>query len=252
MQPDFPNSSPAEAAIEIQPATPDREPFWGYVDLLLFLGIGVTLLVLFCLPMFFILKLHTPTGMVVLLLASQAALYAAVYLGLKIVLNLRYGKPVFTSLGWRPSSFNRGFAAMGGVLLAFAVSAVASLLHTPKVELPIKQFTESLAGLLSIVILAVAIAPIFEELFFRGFLQPLLSRTFGTVLGILITAILFGSLHLAEYSNVWQYGFAITLVGIVFGYVRARSQSIVPSTIMHACFNSVSVIALIATKYKNP
>jgi uncharacterized protein len=95
----------------------------------------------------------------------------------------------------------------------------------------------------------VMIAPLFEELWFRGFLQPLLCRSLGTVLGIVITGALFGSMHLFEYSNAWQYGVAIALVGIALGYVRLRSGSIIPSIVMHACFNSMSVISLVATKY---
>ncbi len=89
----------------------------------------------------------------------------------------------------------------------------------------------------------------FEELWFRGFLQPLLSRSLGIWPGIVITGILFGAMHIFEYSNAWQYGFAIALVGIALGYVRARSGSIIPSTVMHACFNFMSVIALVATKF---
>jgi membrane protease YdiL (CAAX protease family) len=60
---------------------------------------------------------------------------------------------------------------------------------------------------------------------------------------------LFGFLHLSEYAMVWQYGLAITLVGVALGYVRARSGSLIPSTVMHGCFNSVSVIALVLSKY---
>ena len=81
-------------------------------------------------------------------------------------------------------------------------------------------------------------------MFFRGFIQPLLSRSLGTVAGILLTACLFGALHGFEYQWVWQYALFITAAGVVFGWLRARTNSIIPSTIMHGCFNAVSVIAL--------
>ena len=43
------------------------------------------------------------------------------------------------------------------------------------------------------------------------------------------------------------------LAGIVFGWVRARMNSIIPSTVMHACYNTVFVIALIFSKHvKHP
>ena len=88
--------------------------------------------------------------------------------------------------------------------------------------------------------MAVVVAPFFEELFFRGFFQPLFSRTFGTIAGIVLTAVLFGSLHGLEYSWAWQYALFISLAGAVFGWLRARTGSIIPSTVMHGCFNAVS------------
>jgi uncharacterized protein len=93
-------------------------------------------------------------------------------------------------------------------------------------------------------LIAIVFAPVFEELFFRGFVQPLLSRTLGTLAGIVITALLFGALHGFEYSWVWQYTVFISLVGIVLGFVRARTGSTIPSTVMHGFFNAVSVVAL--------
>jgi hypothetical protein len=98
-------------------------------------------------------------------------------------------------------------------------------------------------------ITAVILAPLFEEMLFRGFLQPLLSRTFGIIAGVLITAVLFGSLHAFEYMKVWQYVAAVTVVGIVLGIVRVRTNSIIPGVVMHGCFNAVSVIALILQNY---
>jgi membrane protease YdiL (CAAX protease family) len=98
-------------------------------------------------------------------------------------------------------------------------------------------------------ITAVALAPLFEEMVFRGFLQPLLSRTFGVVLGVFSTALLFGCLHGKEYQWAWQYIVAITIVGIALGTLRAKTNSIIPGIVMHGCFNSVSVVGLLAAKY---
>jgi hypothetical protein len=128
-------------------------------------------------------------------------------------------------------------AGAGGVVLALGISGLASLLHTPKVPSPVDQLVNTPLSFAVVAILAVIAAPFFEELFFRGFLQPLLSRTFGVVAGILITAVLFGSLHAPEYSWAWQYVAAISAAGAVFGWV------------MHGCFNAVSVLALAITKY---
>jgi membrane protease YdiL (CAAX protease family) len=38
-------------------------------------------------------------------------------------------------------------------------------------------------------------------------------------------------------------------VGIALGVVRAKTDSIIPGTVMHGCFNAVSVVGLLAAKY---
>ena len=91
-------------------------------------------------------------------------------------------------------------------------------------------------------VMAVTVAPLFEELLFRGFLQPLFTRTFGVIAGILITGVLFGALHAPEYKFVWQYAAAVSFVGVVLGIVRYRTGSIIPSTVMHACYNAVAAV----------
>jgi uncharacterized protein len=179
-----------------------------------------------------------------ILLPVQLAAYAFIYLSFWLVFRTRYGQPVLRSLGWRSSRLNVIWAAAGGVVLALLLSGLSAVLHTPKVSSPFDKLTASRLNLILFGIVAVTLAPLFEEMFFRGFIQPLLSRSWGTVAGVVVTAILFGSLHGPEYSWVWQYALFVTLAGAVFGWVRARTGSIIPSTVMHGCFNAVSFAAL--------
>jgi membrane protease YdiL (CAAX protease family) len=242
--------TPVEPAIDIAPPAP-REPFWGYTDLLLVMGIIFASIALIALVGGVLIFLYPalrddPTP---LLLPVQVAFYGFIYVALLLTFRTRYGKPVFASLGWRRTRFNLGIAALGGAVLAFGISGLAALLRTPQVPSPLDRFLKSPLDLALVGLLAVTLAPVFEELFFRGFLQPLLSRTFGVLTGIWITALVFGLLHAPEYSWAWQYVVAVSLAGAVFGWVRARTNSIIPSTIMHACYNLVFVIALVITKY---
>jgi membrane protease YdiL (CAAX protease family) len=242
--------TPVEPAIDIAPPAP-REPFWGYTDLLLVMGIifasiGLIASVGGVLIFLYPAVRDDPTP---LLLPVQVAFYGFIYVALLLTFRTRYGKPVFASLGWRRTRFNLGIAALGGAVLAFGISGLAALLRTPQVPSPLDRFLKSPLDLALVGLLAVTLAPVFEELFFRGFLQPLLSRTFGVLTGIWITALVFGLLHAPEYSWAWQYVVAVSLAGAVFGWVRARTNSIIPSTIMHACYNLVFVIALVITKY---
>lgn len=231
-------------------AAPERRPFWGYVDLFLVAGllvasVSVILLVaagfVFAFPA--LRKNQSP-----LLLPTQIAVYAAVYLSLRIVLGLRYGKPVLSSLGWCAARFNLLFVGLGGVVLAFVVSGLAALIHTPKVPSPVESLMDSPVLLSLFGIMAVTLAPFFEELLFRGFLQPVLTRSMGVIAGVVLTAALFGSLHAPEYSFAWQYAVAVSLVGVALGWLRVRSNSIIPCTVLHGAYNSVFVIALVVSK----
>jgi uncharacterized protein len=257
MQPESDNLMPVEPAPidDPVPAAPvpvvERSPFWGYADLALVIGLMVAFVAAILLAamgvVFAIPALRQNEAQ--LLLPTQIALYGAVYLSFWIVFGLRYRKPVLASLGWCPAKFNLWFIAIGGVLLAFLVSALAALVHTPKVPSPVESLMDSPVLLSLFGVMAVTIAPFFEELVFRGFLQPLLTHSLGAIAGILITAAVFGSLHAPEYSFAWQYAVAVSLVGAVLGWVRARSNSIIPCTVMHGAYNSVFVAALIFSKF---
>ncbi len=257
MQPEEAENTPAEAtpetdAVEFASPAPAvappavRDPFWGYTDLALVLGLLFGAMVAIGV-IAGVLILYVPrlrADQTPLLVPMNLILYGALYLSLQLTLSLRYGRPVLPSLGWRRTRMNLVAMGLGGVALAFALSALASVIHTPKVPSPFDKLTGSRPELVLFGFMAVVLAPFFEELFFRGFIQPVLSRTFGTIAGILITAGLFGSLHLVEYAYAWQYALFISLAGAVFGWLRARTNSIIPSTVMHGCFNAVSVVAL--------
>ena len=241
---------PEEIVVE-EPAAPPREPFWGYSDLALVLGLlvaSIALIVLVCGMLAFTVPAlrDDPTP---LLLPTQFALYLFIYLCFFVVFKLRYGKPVFASLGWRQTAIHPVVLAVGGAALALAISALAAAIHTPKVKSPIDEITKTPLSLAVFAVMAVTIAPLFEELLFRGFIQPLLSRSLGVTAGVVLTAALFGALHAPEYSWAWQYALAVTIAGAVFGWIRARTQSIIPSTIMHGGYNLVFIVALLFMKY---
>ena len=229
---------------------PEREPFWGYLDLLLFLGL-MAASALFLLLLIGGLAHVQPSLMrdpAPVELSLNFALYACAYLCFLVIFKLKYDRGVWESLGWRKSSYSLLTAGFGGVLLAFAIVIVAPFVHTPKVG-PFEDLAKTPLSMALLAVTAVFVAPLFEETVFRGFLQPLFSRTLGVVFGILLTALLFGGLHTFQYKFAWQYVVAITIVGTALGALRAKTNSIIPGTVMHGCFNAVSVVGLVAAKY---
>ena len=83
------------------------------------------------------------------------------------------------------------------------------------------------------------IAPVFEEFIFRGVLMDTL-KPYGNGFAIFVTGILFGLYH----GNFNQL-FYTAVIGIALGYIANVTNSIFPTTIIHAMFNSISGILLL-------
>jgi uncharacterized protein len=83
-----------------------------------------------------------------------------------------------------------------------------------------------------------------EELFFRGFLYPVLARRLGLIVSVTITAFLFALIHEEQLAHAWAPMFLIFIVGVVFTLVRARMQSVAASFLMHVGYNFTLFAAL--------
>jgi membrane protease YdiL (CAAX protease family) len=88
------------------------------------------------------------------------------------------------------------------------------------------------------------LAPLLEELFFRGFLYPSLRRGFGLTVGVLLTALAFAAIHGAQLGYAWAPVFSIFIVGVVFTMVRVRTNSVAASFLMHCGYNFALFAAL--------
>ena len=85
-------------------------------------------------------------------------------------------------------------------------------------------------------------APLFEEIFFRGFLfQGIRHSKLGAVGAIVITAAVWAMIHM-QY-NAFQMSL-IFLGGLLLGTARLKTDSIQPTIVMHVLWN---IIALIET-----
>jgi len=95
----------------------------------------------------------------------------------------------------------------------------------------------SLYGGIAIVVTTVLIAPLVEEILFRGYLQKVLENEWQDVTkAILVTGIFFAFVHMNPYWIVQIY-----LLGVVLGYLAWRTNSIVPSLILHGLNNGFAV-----------
>ena len=76
-----------------------------------------------------------------------------------------------------------------------------------------------------------------EEVFFRGWLQPVLARAWGPAIAIAITAAAFAGLHIAGGARTPVTLVNLALGGIVFGLLAWRSGGIAASIAAHAGWN---------------
>jgi membrane protease YdiL (CAAX protease family) len=88
----------------------------------------------------------------------------------------------------------------------------------------------SSTNLLLSLFLATVLAPLSEELVFRGYLQNLFMHRWGLWPGILLSAFLFGLLHL-------QYAPFAMVTGVFFSLVYLKFGTLWPGTVLHALCN---------------
>jgi membrane protease YdiL (CAAX protease family) len=254
--PPLPPEPPRQAAEMPPPASgtppcapqPERYPFWGYSDLLLFVGLVIPCLLLASaiVRVFFAVIGVRPGPTVARILPEQLLSYLLIFGALALILRFQYGRPFWSSMGWCRLRMPPLLIIGSGVICAFAVAWLGSLIQTPTRANPMTELLQGRVTLILMAIFGTTLAPIAEELGFRGFLQPLLVRSLGVIPGVLLAALPFGLLHYQEYGNSWRHAALIALAGASFGWMRQVTGSTKASSLMHAAYNGVIFAAVFA------
>src|SRR5580700_4265664 len=125
----------------------------------------------------------------------------------------------------------------------FAVGVLTSVLlkinPTTDVQEVMRIFENETAATqrIPIILLAVVIAPVAEELAFRGYLYGVIKRYFGAVPALVLSGILFALIHL----NLPSF-FPLLVLGWVFALAYELSGSLLVPMTMHALFNALNLI----------
>ena len=224
-----------------------RYPIWGWQDVALFFGLGLPLIVMAQLLLAFGAKLfHFPVNAPVFAIMGQAIAYVLMFFLLAGILRMQYNAPFWRSLGWLPSRFSIPGSLALGIAVAFGLALLGGVLHIPDVDSPVKKLLETRDSAVILAVFGILIAPLAEELAFRGFLQPLMVRSLGVLGGIATTALLFGKLHWEQNSKSWAYVGIISLAGAAFGALRYISGSTRTAILAHIAYNSTLFLAYFA------
>lgn len=210
-----------------------ESPFWKYEDLLLFLGAVLPAGALGAL----LVRISGVKDSSVKTLLFQAASYALLLGVLYLLVAVRYGRPFWRSLGWSRAVPRGWLCLAASPLLAIATSTLGVALRAPEVGNPVENLISGRASLVVVMAFVVLFGPIFEELLFRGFLLPLLARTFGAAGGIVLSALPFALLHGGQNQWAWQQVTLVGFAGLAFGFARHKTGSTVAATALHAGYN---------------
>jgi uncharacterized protein len=178
----------------------------------------------------------------ILLLVSQFLIYIPVAVCMFLLVEGKYHVRFWKAIRWNWPDTQWGLAALGmGAVMLVVLSMLQFVLPMPK-ETPFEHLFDRPRDAYLLALLAVSIGPLMEELFFRGFMYPVLARRIGAMWGILLTALPFGLLHLQQYGWAWSIGLIIFLVGVVCGVVRATTKSVAASFLVHVGYNGAQML----------
>ncbi|MBV8207639.1 MAG: CPBP family intramembrane metalloprotease [Acidobacteria bacterium] len=156
------------------------------------------------------------------------------------LVRFHYGQQFWGAIKWNfPRSRWAGFLVIGfamAMALAPFLSGLEKIVPSPR-QLPIDQMFSSTAAAYALAIFGTFWAPFIEEMFFRGFLYPALARRLGTVFSVVLTAFAFAALHGAQLAHAFAPLAVIFVVGLVLTTIRARTQSVGSSTLVHMGYN---------------
>lgn len=179
-----------------------------------------------------------------LIVPVQVGAYIAV-MGLMALIVRRgdYTRSLWREVHWNLPRANWFTFLFGGVALAIAVQVSSALLPIPK-QLPIEKFFKNAPSAYIMAIFGTTAAPLFEELFFRGFLYPVLARRAGITFGTIMTAALFAFIHQSQLGMAWAPLLLLFIVGLVLTVVRVKTNSVGASFLIHVAYNATLFVLL--------
>jgi len=197
-------------------------------------------------------------------IVMQAVSYGIVWGLAALVFSLWWGRSFLQGIHWNAAMARRWFFRLlfTGIATGLLITLAGSFVPMPKAPPILEDLTKSQLGAWMLMIFGITIAPLTEELAFRGFLLPGLvnifrwmerrqmigepaTRYFGIPLAIVLTSIPFALLHAQQVSDSWGPVLLIGLVSVVLCIVRLRTDSVACGIVVHAAYNSTLFVSLL-------
>ncbi len=108
-------------------------------------------------------------------------------------------------------------------------------------QLPVKMMRAggSEAQKLAMVVAACVLAPVGEELLFRGYIYPVLKKHSDIYFSAVLSGVFFGLVH----GHLWSL-VPLSILGVILAFVYEWSGSLWASILLHAAFNTLTALAI--------
>jgi len=155
----------------------------------------------------------------------------------------KYGK-TFTSgfLVLRPDRRNLAISLAIGVGYGLIVVVLMSQFSTG--QSMFAKMAESSTGLLCVITLALLL-PVIEEVYYRGFLFPVLQNKWGSRVAVIVVTIWFGGIHVFQNTEDLIAIPVIAVLSAILTIQRCITRSLTPSIITHWVYNGVLVLSAV-------
>lgn len=144
----------------------------------------------------------------------------------------------FGNFDWGTMGIGCGML-IGGYGIILAHNVILTLLGVDTQGQAILDIFSSLDSPVWLILAAVVIAPVVEEIFFRGFLFQGFRKKYGWVSAMLLSSGIFAAAHLDLVSLIPTF-----VLGVVMTYVYHRSNSVWPGVILHFLVNASSTCSV--------
>ena len=129
-------------------------------------------------------------------------------------------------------------AAITAIVLSIAKTVTNKTVETPQQLPTIHENPQWVLAFVAVVI----VAPIAEELFFRGFIYQGLRRWRGVTQGILLSALVFALAHVSPLIIP-----SIFVLGVILAYLFEKRGSLAATMAAHMSYNLIGFIAIVAS-----
>jgi membrane protease YdiL (CAAX protease family) len=208
-----------------------------------------------------------------LLIAAQALAYVTTLIASWFFFPLLWSRPFADGIRWNLPAARRNALKLIpiGLVLGWTVQAISSLIPVPK-SIPMDDFFRTPSDVWLVTAFGTLLAPMAEEICFRGFLLPAFAiaydwlslpktpaaherwkitahlTTAALVFSAILSSIFFVLLHAEQLAHAWAALFVLFFVSLILTLVRIRTGSVASSALVHASYNlSVFLTLFIAT-----